>query len=729
MNEQLILKQYQQITELLSERRLNEACTQLESFLHDCNDWSLTNRLEQTQTAYRYMLQYMRQGMTDPTRYDLHKKLLADAWEIADQARISMLDEVSNSYYHMLRKNQNALPEGYGIDTLQKILEGFSDEMAICRLTPGYQGLNEILKRHEDTHRILFLITWSNSHWSAEEASQAQSMLKSELMPQNDLCLFTSAITLSLMEAFDDQKVNWLLDGIHHKSVQVNQRALIGLIFTLHIHSKRIELYPALKARISLYREDPAFIKQINRIYIQLLRSQETEKINKKMQDEIIPEMMRNVNFMRNIKFGFEETEENDVNPDWEKVFEESGLENRMREMNELQLEGADIYMSTFAQLKSYPFFHEPHNWFYPFDPQHSSVIHQVGLKPSDENSVLALLLNSGFFCNSDKYSFCFTIAELPKRQRDMMLNQLSPQDQQDLLDEKNAASLKEYAVRPDIVSNQYIHDLYRFFKLSQRKAEFRNIFQEEIALHRNPVLKDMLKDSALLSAVADFHFRKERFVEAIELYQILIERKSTDANTYQKTGYCLQKEKRYLEAISAYQKADVLKPDHLWTLRHLATCFRQIKDYNSALKYYQRVEAIQPENHNVLFYTGSCLAEQGNYEDALQYFFKLDYLEHDCVKAWRGIGWCSFVCGKYEQAMKYYNKILNAKPLAVDYLNAGHVAWRSGSIEKAAELYRKAIQESGNKEVFLELFNRDRNSLIRQGITEEDIPLMLDII
>lgn len=94
------------------------------------------------------------------------------------------------------------------------------------------------------------------------------------------------------------------------------------------------------------------------------------------MREEIIPEMMRNVNIMRNMKFGFEENpEENDLNPDWEKAFESSGLGDKIREMNELQLEGADVYMSTFAQLKTYPFFKEPYNWFYPFDMHHSSII------------------------------------------------------------------------------------------------------------------------------------------------------------------------------------------------------------------------------------------------------------------------------------------------------------------------------------------------------------------
>ncbi|WP_289144874.1 tetratricopeptide repeat protein, partial [uncultured Bacteroides sp.] len=487
---------------------------------------------------------------------------------------------------------------------------------------------------------------------------------------------------------------------------------------------------PELTARLSLLNEDGSFGKQLNRIYIELLRSQETEKINKKMREEIIPEMMRNVNIMRNMKFGFEENpEENDLNPDWEKAFESSGLGDKIREMNELQLEGADVYMSTFAQLKTYPFFKEPYNWFYPFDMHHSSIIKEFGFKPNGDNAILSLILQSGFFCNSDKYSLCFTMAHIPQSQRTMMLSQMTSQDLDTLMDESKSSALRQYAERPDVISNQYIHDLYRFFKLSQRRHEFRDIFKEEITLHRIPTLKEILCKPDLLIAIADFHFRKEHPTEALELYKELIALKQADANIYQKAGYCLQKEKRYKEAIAAYLKADVLKPDHVWTIRHLATCYRQTKDFTSALEYYKKVEEIQPENHNVLFYAGSCLAEQERYEEALQYFFKLDFIESNCIKAWRAIGWCSFVNGKHEQAMKYYEKILASKPLAADYLNAGHVSWRTGNIEKAAELYSKAALEYGGQEIFREMFSKDKEMLIKQGLDEKDFPLIMDLI
>ncbi|EGF59149.1 tetratricopeptide repeat protein [Bacteroides fluxus] len=730
MNEQTIQEQYQHIISLLQQKRLKEAQSLLETFLWDSSNWSLRNRLEQAQISYRYMLQYMKQGVNDPERPKLYRKLLAETWEIADQVRLGSLDEVSSHYYHSLRKNRKRLPEEYDIATLRKVLESFPDDMAVCRLMPDNQNLDAVLKRHEETNQVLFLATWSNSAWTAKDEQQAKELLESELLPVNDLCLFTSAVTLSLMECFDMRKFAWLLDATTHAETHVNQRALVGIAIALHIYPARLSYYPELTARLSLFNEDSSFGKQLNRVYIQLLRSQETEKIDKKMREEIIPEMMKNVSIMRNMKFGFEDNaaDENDLNPDWEKAFEQSGLGDKIREMNELQLEGADVYMSTFAQLKSYPFFREPYNWFYPFDMQHSSLIKEFGFKPTGDNAILSLILQSGFFCDSDKYSLCFTMAHIPQTQREMMLSQMTSQDLNDLADESKSSSLRQYAQRPDVNSNQYIHDLYRFFKLNQRRLEFRDIFKEEIALHRIPALKEILCKPGLLAAVADFHFRKQHYTEALEVYQNLINQNHTDADIFQKAGYCLQKEKRYKEAVSAYCKADILKPDHVWTIRHLATCYRQMRDFTSALEYYRKAETIQPENHNILFYTGSCLAEQEKYEEALQYFFKLDFIENNNVKAWRAIGWCSFVSGKHEQAMKYYNKILDSRPLATDYLNAGHVAWRLGNLEKAAELYGKAALESGSREAFREMFSKDKETLIKQGINEKDIPLMMDL-
>ena len=82
-----------------------------------------------------------------------------------------------------------------------------------------------------------------------------------------------------------------------------------------------------------------------------------------------------------------------------------------------------------------------------------------------------------------------------------------------------------------------------------------------------------------------------------------------------------------------------------------------------------------------------------------------------------------------YNASSSNDEKIIEQKPLAIDYMNAGHVAWVMGDIQKAAVFYGKAITASGNRERFLEMFHKDEEALLTQGIREEDIPLMLDLL
>jgi len=43
-------------------------------------------------------------------------------------------------------------------------------------------------------------------------------------------------------------------------------------------------------------------------------------------------------------------------NPEWQEILDKSGISDKLQELSELQLEGADVYMSTFSMLKNFPF-------------------------------------------------------------------------------------------------------------------------------------------------------------------------------------------------------------------------------------------------------------------------------------------------------------------------------------------------------------------------------------
>ena len=189
MNEQLINEQYQYILRLIGQKRLKEALTQLESFLWKCPEWSLRTRLEQIQTSYSYKKQYKRQGVEHPERKKMKTNNLTKTLETTAKP--------NNSYLYRTRLSEEVSP--LTLEMLMHTLESFNDDLAVSGFVSD-QNMEEVLKRHEDSLRTLFLQTWTHTNWTAEEVAAAQAMLQSELLPVNDLCLFTSAVTLSVME-------------------------------------------------------------------------------------------------------------------------------------------------------------------------------------------------------------------------------------------------------------------------------------------------------------------------------------------------------------------------------------------------------------------------------------------------------------------------------------------------------------------------------------------------
>lgn len=734
MDDSTVNRQYQNINRLIDEHKLKDALRELSVFLSDMPEWDIKAELENAQTSYHYMLQYMEQGIKDPERDNLYRKLLITAYQLADKIRMAKLTPVS-TYHYFERKRFYKIVPLRTLPVLQMELESYTEDMAVGKLLNGdsrdESKLDGIRKRHEDAIVELFNLVWLADKWTQEEETDAITFLTSPLVQVNDLSLFISALTLSLMEQFDIRKLLLLLDAYIIPATEVNQRAIVGIALILFLYDNRLNLYPEVADRLAYLGEKPNFVNDLSRVQIQLLRCRETEKITKKMREEIIPEMMRNVGRI-NPKMGEESDEDgnaDDKNPDWQDWMEQSGMSDKLKEMSELQMEGADVYMSTFAQLKGYPFFREISNWFYPFDTQHSAVVNALSNSLERKNTFLNGILQSGFFCNSDKYSFCFTIMQIPEAQRNIMSQQLDEQNNA-MNENKRSERLAAYAKEAETISNQYIHDLYRFFKVYPRRHEFNDIFRESLNLQYCKTLEETLGDTGHKLAVAGYLFHKNYFVESCLLYEDIVKEITEDSEIYQKIGYCLQKLKNYQRAINAYLQADLLKPDNVWTNRHLAMCYRQLRQSEKALEYYKKVEEVQPESLPLLSQIGHCLADLKRYEEALAYFFKVEYFDSKSAKVWRAIAWCSFVTGKYEQAKRYYNKLLGEKPEAQDYLNAGHTAWVSGNMGEAVKYYTScADYMSDNWETFSLQFNKDKEDLLAQGILEKDIPLMLDLI
>ena len=563
------------------------------------------------------------------------------------------------------------------------------------------------------------------------DAEAINDIIADEEISLNDRATLVSAITLSTLKCFEPTKIDALChiatNGCHTLSV----RAITGLVIALFQYEERLAYYPTIAAALAALRDNSEILRRVQTIQIQLLRCRETQKIDRKMREEIIPAMLKNPqlgNGKLSIDILKEIEEDDDKNPEWSKWIENDNIKSKLEEMTKWQIEGADVYMGTFSQLKNYPFFGEMSNWFRPFDINVPGISSLLPGNNAAGDTLLSAICKSPVFCNSDKYSFCLTVQRIPLEQRQALMGQLTGEDGEAMdIDTYAQANKERFA---EIESNSYIQDLYRFFKLWRGHQEEEDIFRWPFNLWENPWLKEVFSSEETTKELADYLLQKEYLEEAYTLFQKLTALNTKQAEVYQKAGFILQKQMHCADAIQHYKHADLLQPDNVWTNKHLAQCYRLLGNLPKALVYYRKVEAVQPDNLNIALQIGQCLARMEQYADALAYFYKVEYLEKNPDNARRAIAWCSFVSGKHEEALKYYQLLLaEPSPKAQDWMNAGHVYFVLHQVPQAIEHYLKAQSFEKSHTAFVEKFNKDKTALLALGLLEEDLQIMLDLI
>lgn len=724
----------EEIIKLLGNNRLKEALTQMMTYAAQTSDWQLKNEIEALQTSYDLMLQYTLKGMKDPNKEELYNKMIRTAYELADRTHIAVEATLKfDVYYDTMRTFVQAPPHSFA--ELQLQLEAYTEDMGTAPLiytdeAKRNEEMNAIRNRHETAVNELFEKIWVSTHWSEAEAEEANTLFESLLVQTNDLSVMVSAVTLSLLHIFDIRKFMFLLNAYDHEENMVSQRALVGIVLACYYHNDHIMRHPQVMEQIYAMDDDPWFMQELYTVQIQLLQSaRETQKIDKKMREEIIPEMMKNPK-LRNPRLGIEDTEESeDHNPEWEEWIDNSGIGDKLRELGELQMSGADVYMSTFSQLKNFPFFKKVSHWFYPFDTQYPDISQLSAGYNEHDASILNVLMHSDAFCNSDKYSFFLTLMQMPENQRHLMQQQLAQQQEVSEELRERLKEISQHKTPAEFISRLYIQDLYRFFKLWTRKHEIHDIFQDPLDLWNKTTLLPALQHKDYINKLADYLFTHDYLTEAGMLYDESIEKYNREnAELWQKAGYIYQRIGSYERAIDYYLQSDLLLPDNVWNNRHLAQCYRKEENYEKAVEYYKKVEQVQPDNLTLAFQIGQCLIELERYDEALAYFYKVEYLNKKPLNARRAIGWCSFITGKYQEAKKYYDLLLSEPtPTMEDWMNAGHIYYTLGEMEKAIEYYRKAQDLCGSHAQFVKLYKRDRDDLLKQGANIVDLCILPD--
>jgi tetratricopeptide (TPR) repeat protein len=753
-------------SDIILNKDLSSALKNIKDFLAYRGITHYDDRLEEVESGYNLMKDYMSRGYKDEMReslyFDMLRKLYTVAFDSSKNIQIA-----NGQYYSTAAENSSKI--NLNEEAISEKFEGYIQDMAMISLQPdsSQRELEEkIIHEHQNYLSVLFDAIVVSPYWNEGISIKMTETLLNPTIDVSDILNLLSAITLSSTSLFDYWRFKTLYNVCLGSSDEnVKQRAFVGWAFMLNTYG--ITLFKEAKNMFAEALDANSDLRrQFYELQLQVIYCSDAEQDNENIQKNIMPDLLRNGNF-KITRSGILEQEDDSVSDainsdDDDKKMEQ--MEQSFNKMMDMQKQGSDIYFGGFSQMKRFPFFLKISNWFAPFDidsPYLTSVKAKLG-----NIKLLDSLYKSTSFCDSDKYSFAFAIISILDQIPDNMREVMNSADFFGMAYDDTNSHTSTY------IRRRYLQDLYRFFKLNHYRSEFNSPFIEAQFVDKKiMLLSDFISYEEFsndILSLAKFSLKHQRWNL---LNALLSHFKLTDALVKEKLDYeslklhyylkgaLLMHRHMYNEACEAYKsllvlddsqrmgldrkllnfnpatefidspvasiifensKESVLKSYALAALRSgdnsLATkCYKILSEKNDAFKY--------------KLYHALALIGVGDVDTALSILFSLD-IQNDDANVKRTIAWALLVKADYEKSERYYDKlILSDTIVADDYLNAGYCKWILNKNSEAVISFKNWMSIKKTDDSLREAFNSDHNILNAAGISNIDMKLMIDIV
>lgn len=695
MKSQQIKKFRSDVARSINEGRLHDAFAAMRSFSEGVMSWEITTEIDSLEQNYRAMLSFMVNGAEDPGRDAMLASIAADARALADSlSRRALIPEENTLYFSTAR----SLATRQG-ESVTRIIDDLRCEYARLRQDIVSIAQPSRTVKAENLVNDLFNRLWSTHPLSVADLEAAYTFITDPDEPFPSRAVAVSAITAGALEFYDAARVEMLL-RVYMAQVEeaVSIRALLGF-FLVTFRYRRRPMPARVMAALAAAKDFPLWNSDLKTAAIEFMRSRDTERITRRLNDDILPSLSRIAPEIRD-KFtdgnpvtGFDP---DGANPDWEELLNRDGLGDKLREMSEIQADGGDVYMSSFSSLKHFPFFRDIANWFLPFSDDHSAVA------ALDSPGVADTVASMPFLCDNDKFSVMLAIGTAPSHVRDGAAAAMNAQAGQmrEMLSE--IEKFTDASRRKSLISN-YVRDLYRFYNLFRRKGEFFNPFNHNIDLMAIDAISDGFNDLETLKVIAEFNLKHQFWTEALALLTRVDRIAEPDAARAQKIGFCHEKLGDYNRAISHYDEARLLGGSGKWLLTRIAHVFAALGQHTRAIEALKELVQMEPDSPDVAYALALAYIEGRHPDYAVPLLHKVLYLTPDSLKGRRAFAWAMFLCGRFDRAREAYGELLALSPTPDDYFNAGHTARATGDIREAVNYYTLAMISAGKSVADLE--------------------------
>lgn len=558
---------------LISQNRLLECMAVLREFALQNRDSALKDKIERIEQNYSFLLKYLKDGANDPSREKMFNDIRYQLYCLLCNLMSSEEKESNPKLFYSTLRTVSFSNLNFG-DALGRYLSadaglqltGLYDENGMLS-----DDAKKILNEKDRAIKDLFSVVWT---LPVGDSSQLEAIVN--VASDNDISYqlrgtIVAALTMGLMNTYDAKKIEALLDIDSRTSdPRIRARALTGVVLALAHYENFLAPDYSLKQRFEVWSDDITNYTRLREVVYSIVKARGSGKLTARINAEIMPGIASlGKDFFKDLQkrdtpITLEELQEN---PEWEKAMRESGLDKKLRKLQNMHEKGADMMLPMFNQLANDYFFKDIDVWFRPFDIWEA----RRNDLDSDLTEILTAAPQSALMCDADKFAFMLYLGRVKGPAKDMMTNafRLGKEEMSEQMKEKELLS-SEPEFETEVSS--YARSLYRFFNFFRARKEFFNPFESAISFGNLPYIGGLLSEDEILQALGEAYFQQGFYSDAVSIFKQLT---STDAQSaslaYQKIGYCYEKDKKYESALDNYLKADTIKTsEDIWLLERI---------------------------------------------------------------------------------------------------------------------------------------------------------------
>lgn len=690
---------------------------------------SLEGEFEAIEKDYQLMRDYMLRGYKDPQIESVYRNLLRRACRLYGSMCLAEMVKRRPSYISAGISSGGLSLQS---DDVRDGLERFVQDVAMASL--GVAGMQEaspddIYARHQQYMSRLFDAVLVSGQWSDNGAEAVKRLLTSPTVDSNDVTLLLSAVMLSAMNVFDLNKWLVMVDVYENASDErIRQRALTGWVFAMP--SDDMSLFPEVEQTLVRLTGNESVCREILEMQMQVIYCNNADADNIKIQNDIIPSLMKNNRFEMTGSGIIEKDDDRmqDILDPGAADRNMEELERSLNKMADMQKSGSDVYFGGFSQMKRFPFFNQMSNWFCPFyieHPQIRSLSEKLG-----NNKFIQKLFNNSPFCDSDKYSFVLALSSVIGRMPDNIKEMLNSGEVLGL-----PSGMDVDVSDPAYIRRMYLQDLYRFFRLNQYKNDFVNPFtgrgrQTGGLFFANRLLSGVLPETCVVE-LEKFLYKHKRYDMILSLAQVYAITDSEEhlimaAMSHLRLGHSS-------EAETIFRQVMDINAGNAQAIKGMAQIAFASRRYSEAETYYGKLSELYPENKNYILNKAVSQLCDGKPEEGMAVIFRLDYEYPEDNNVRRALAWGQLLKGEARKASDIYDALIaDGRCIRADFLNSAYTRWFVGNMGAAVDRLREYVSYNGDNMGYEELdtaLAEDRNVLEAYGITGPEMKIMTDLV